>query len=92
MKIVNDINAEDLFELRKQLGWKDINIEQIKKGLKNTEYKISIYEDDTMVACGRIVSDYSFKEDLEKALNYIIMSNQLIDFIITNALIYPFPI
>ena len=61
MKIVNDINAEDLFELRKQLGWKDINIEQIKKGLKNTEYKISIYEDDTMVACGRIVSDYSFK-------------------------------
>ena len=61
MEIINDIKPKDLYDMRKILGWKEIGLEQLEKGLKNTEYKISIFENSILVACGRIVSDYSCK-------------------------------
>ena len=61
MKVVNDIKAEDMYEMRRVLGWKEINLEQLKRGLKHTEYKVSVFENNEFVACGRIVSDYSCK-------------------------------
>lgn len=60
-KIIKELCPEDLIELRKEIGWKDINYEQIKKGLDNTMCKVSIKIDNQIIACGRLVGDYSCK-------------------------------
>lgn len=60
-KIINDLKSEDLLYLRKLLGWKEIKKEQVDIGLKNTEYKITIRNDEDVIAIGRIISDYSCK-------------------------------
>ena len=60
-KIIKELSPEDLIELRKEVGWKDINYKQIKKGLDNTMCKVSIKIDNKVIACGRLVGDYSCK-------------------------------
>ena len=67
-KIIYDLKSEDLLYLRKILGWKEIKKEQLDKGLKNTEYKISVITDDDIIAVGRIISDYSCKGLLSDVL------------------------
>lgn len=59
--IIYDLKADDLSYLRELLGWKKIKKEQLEKGLKNTEYKITIKNDIDIIAIGRVVTDYSCK-------------------------------
>lgn len=60
-RLIKKLTPEDLIKLRKEIGWKDINYEQIKKGLDNTMCKVSIKIDNQVIACGRLVGDYSCK-------------------------------
>lgn len=59
--VIHDLIPEDIIELRKVLGWKEIGYDQLKKGLEHTMFKISIKHNGKIVACGRIVGDYSCK-------------------------------
>lgn len=59
--IIHDLKAKDIFELRHVLGWKEISIKQLKKGLNNTMFKISIKDNGKIIACGRLIGDYSCK-------------------------------
>ena len=66
--IVNDINPIDFINLRKVLGWKEINLEQVEKALNNTMCKVSIKIGDKTIALGRLVGDYSCKGVLSDIL------------------------
>jgi len=59
--VIYDINPEDFMNLRKTLGWKEINSEQVIKGLKNTMCKVSVKINNEIVTLGRLVGDYSCK-------------------------------
>ena len=59
--VVKDLKPNDIINLREVLGWKRISYNQFEKGLKNTMYKISIQKDGQVIACGRLVGDYSCK-------------------------------
>lgn len=59
--VIKDLTSNDLSYLRNLLGWKEISLEQLEKGLNNTEYKITIKNDKDIIAVGRVVSDYSCK-------------------------------
>lgn len=67
-KLIKDLLPEDLIELRKIMGWKEINYEQVNKALKNTMCKVSIKINDKIIACGRLVGDYSCKGVLSDIL------------------------
>lgn len=67
-KIDYNLTSNDLYYLRKILGWKEISKEQLDKGLEHTEYKITIKNEDDIIAVGRIVSDYSCKGLLSDVL------------------------
>lgn len=56
-----DLKYNDIIELRNILGWKYINEKQIKKGLEHTMFKVSIKVEGKIVACGRLIGDYSCK-------------------------------
>lgn len=60
-KVVYDIEPEDLIDIRKELGWKEISLKQVKKGLENTMCKVSVKVNDKTIALGRLVGDYSCK-------------------------------
>ena len=60
-KIDYNLTSNDLYYLRKILGWKEISKEQLDKGLEHSEYKITIKNEDDIIAVGRIVTDYSCK-------------------------------
>lgn len=49
--------VEEYIELRKAVKWKVIDIENIKKGLKNSIYSVCIKDKERMVGFGRIVGD-----------------------------------
>ena len=59
--VIKNLKPEDLIRLREALGWKNISYEQIQKGLENTMHKISIEKDGQVIACGRLIGDYSCK-------------------------------
>jgi len=61
MEIRDKITAEDFYDIRESVAWKEINVSQLKKSLKNTMITIGIYEDDLLVAMGRLVGDFSLK-------------------------------
>ncbi len=60
-EIIEDIRAEDLCYLRKILGWKELTVSQFEKGIKNTMCKVTIKNDQDIIALGRLVGDYSCK-------------------------------
>lgn len=66
--IIEDIDANDLYNLRKILGWKEISKAQLEKGLKNSMCKVSIKNNNEIIALGRIVGDYSCKGVLSDIL------------------------
>ena len=71
--VVNDIVPEDLTNIRKELGWKEISLNQVKKGLENTMCKVSVKVDNVTIALGRLVGDYSCKgvlSDIMVSPNY----------------------
>lgn len=61
IKIVNNIEPNDLFLMRKSVKWKELSIRQIEIALKNTMCMVSIIKDDKFIACGRVVGDKSMK-------------------------------
>lgn len=67
-KVNHDIEPVDIVTLRKLNGWKEINLDQFIRGLKNTQFKVSIKSDEEIIACGRIVGDYSCKGVLSDVL------------------------
>lgn len=68
MLIIDDLVAKDLYALRKSNGWKEISLEQLEKGLNHTMCKVTIKENNTLIACGRLVGDYSCKGVLSDIL------------------------
>lgn len=61
IKIINNIEPNDLFLMRRSVKWKELSIRQIEIALKNTMCMVSIIKDDKCVACGRVVGDKSMK-------------------------------
>lgn len=66
--VIYDIKPRDFINLRKVLGWKEINLEQVEKGLDNTMCKVSVKIDNETIALGRLVGDYSCKGVLSDIL------------------------
>lgn len=60
-KIVTEVSAEDICYLRKLLGWKELSKEQFQKGIENTMCKVTIKNNEDVIALGRLVGDYSCK-------------------------------
>lgn len=61
IKIINNIEPNDLLLMRRSVKWKELSIKQIEIALKNTMCMVSIIKDDKCVACGRVVGDKSMK-------------------------------
>ena len=60
--LLNDIKPEELMYMRKLVCWnKPITIDQYKKALDNTMYKVLIKNDSDIIGLGRLVGDYSCK-------------------------------
>jgi len=66
--VIYDIEPTDFINLRKVLGWKEINLQQVQKGLNNTMCKVSVKVNKETVAIGRLVGDYSCKGVLSDIL------------------------
>lgn len=66
--VIYDIDPDDFINLRKVLGWKEINLAQVEKALNNTMCKVSIKIDNEIVGLGRLVGDYSCKGVLSDIL------------------------
>ena len=66
--VIYDIEPTDFMNLRKVLGWKEINLQQVQKGLNNTMCKVSVKVNKETVAIGRLVGDYSCKGVLSDIL------------------------
>lgn len=66
--VIYDINPIDFMNLRKVLGWKEINQKQVEEGLKNTMCKVSVKLYNETIALGRLVGDYSCKGVLSDIL------------------------
>lgn len=66
--VIYDINPIDFINLRKVSGWKEINSNQVEKGLNRTMCKVSVKVDNKTIALGRLVGDYSCKGVLSDIL------------------------
>lgn len=60
-ELVYDIDAKDYLYLRSQLGWKQINENQVKKAINNSMINISIFDGERCIGMGRIVGDNILK-------------------------------
>ena len=60
-KIIKNININDFISIRKELGWKEIKIEQVEKAINNSMVNISIFENDICIGIGRVVGDNILK-------------------------------
>ena len=67
-KVVYDLTSGELYQLRNILKWKEISLKQLDIALKHTQYKVCIKNDSDIIACGRIVTDYSCKGVLSDIL------------------------
>lgn len=60
-------SPEGYAELRKLAGWRSLSLESYGVGLSNALYSVSVYEGESLVACGRIVGDgaiYFYLQDV----------------------------
>ncbi|MDO5156721.1 MAG: GNAT family N-acetyltransferase [Eubacteriales bacterium] len=53
----NSLSVNEYLEIRKQVGWKCLQLEQAQRALDHSLYIVSAYEDNNLVAMGRIVGD-----------------------------------
>lgn len=61
-EILSDIKAEELMYMRKLVNWnKPITLEQYKKAVDNTMFKVLIKNNKDIIGLGRLVGDYSCK-------------------------------
>ena len=61
MKISRKISAEEFYELRASVEWKNVLVSELLIALDNSMYVIGVYENDTLIAMGRMVGDKVFK-------------------------------
>ena len=61
VEIRNKVTGVEFNELRKTFGWKETNPEQLDKAIENSMIVVGIYENDELLAMGRLVGDFSFK-------------------------------
>lgn len=61
MKISYKISADDFYSLRDSVGWKNVSTTELAIALDNSIYVVGIYENDSLVAMGRMVGDKVFK-------------------------------
>lgn len=61
MKISYKISADDFYLLRDSVGWKKVPVFELRVALENSMYVVGIYENDSLVAMGRMVGDKVFK-------------------------------
>ncbi|MCD7808789.1 MAG: GNAT family N-acetyltransferase [Erysipelotrichaceae bacterium] len=61
MEIRYKISSHDLYDMRKAVNWRAINLKQLEKALNNSMIVVGIYEENTIVATARLVGDYSCK-------------------------------
>lgn len=64
MEIRYKISPQDLYDIREAVNWRPINLKQSKIALDNSMMVVGIYEENTIVAMGRLVGDYSCKSML----------------------------
>lgn len=55
--IENKMDVDTYLQLRKAVQWKELTREQAEKGLSNSLYVLTAYEDGQAVGMGRIVGD-----------------------------------
>ena len=53
----NSLSAEDFIKLRKTTGWREIKLQQARRGIENAAYIVSAVVDGETVGMGRLVSD-----------------------------------
>lgn len=53
----NKITIKEYLEIRAKVGWVALMPEQAEKALRNSLYVVGAYEDDCLVAMGRVVGD-----------------------------------
>lgn len=61
MEIKTKISEQDFYNMRRSVNWQDYNLNQINKALNNSMIVVGIYENDEIIAIGRLVGDYSCK-------------------------------
>lgn len=55
--VENKLDVDTYLGLRKAVKWKELTREQAEKGLSNSMYILTVYEDGKAVGMGRIVGD-----------------------------------
>lgn len=61
MEIRNKVTGYEFNEMRKNFGWKETDPKQLDKAIENSMIVVGIYENDELLAMGRLVGDFSFK-------------------------------
>lgn len=60
-KIKYEIKTEDYINIRRNVGWNEVNPLQAKKALKNSMINVSVFNNDECLGIGRIVGDNVYK-------------------------------
>ena len=53
----NCLNLDDYRSLRESVGWKNFSKEQASVSIGNSIYDVTVVEDDTAIAMGRLIGD-----------------------------------
>lgn len=53
----NALKYEDYYKLRESVNWLNFSPEQTKRALKNSIYSITVYDDEYIIAMGRLIGD-----------------------------------
>lgn len=59
MEILDDISLKDFQDIHINLGWKYLNNDLVQKSLDNSMFKVSVKEDNKVVAIARIIGDWA---------------------------------
>ena len=63
----------DYLELRKQIGWDDLELKMAKQSLRNSLYHVTIHQAGSLVAMGRVIGDgaiYFYIQDVMVAKDH----------------------
>lgn len=56
----NDLSAFEYKKLRKDAGWKDLDDNQIEKSINNSDYIVTVREEESIIAMARTISDGAY--------------------------------
>lgn len=57
-EIGNKLTVDDYLFLIKSVGWKELNPNQVRRGLKNSMYIVTVRKQDKIIGMARLVGDY----------------------------------